>query len=1115
MTEVLSISHHHPTKPDVSGAYGAQTATPGKARISDASGIDNTKPVTYPISEMHDKLLKCLKSNVTLDCVYADVKNESYWYHQRSLLGPKRHNSILLTQNQSTYQWEANIYKYRADKETGDMKPLKTFVSSHKTKISAMKHGEAACKERDANPCEKMPIGSVEISKIKSTHFKLLVVSSKFYRLSNFERLSMIWEALIEDIGETIDTSPQAGLGKCAPTRIKMGSVFGRHMAALEPFRLILPSQPLWLLVEARTPSEWRADLYLPQTSERYGKTHLSITNSSIPKEVKPASHMEKIKKLAYVPDGKSKLFKSSSEKGKVGGEKISLSETLGMDPEVSGLRYKKTGGIYGHFFKDLSPLVKDMLLERYTSNKIMIQQESNKPVNRKEENKKKKVDTFQPKTTMSMLRKKIEDNSNFPEYDKGTNSESEMMDELFLSAKRVERVTIRCQRMWRLRQLTQPARRVWRRKFATITIQRVFRGIYSRAYTQLLKKLMPLAATRVQRLWRKYKSGVLILKWKAISYRLTRVVWPKMKRFLRNCFWSWTSRQDYGAVPIQSMARMWLCRNRYLRHMAQKAALPLPTFYHAAALHIQRIIRGRKGRAKFHSIIEGEVFRRINIPCSIKLQRVYRGYRGRLRTLQKRREIKMANRIQRAAATYVQRVWAREVAYHKHRKVAATQIQRVYRGKLDREIYIARKAHHWYFYKYIPAIIKVQSIARGFKACKRVKRLRKVIGASNVIKAAYKVYKRRLVALEKWRAMQLVWINTIAAKLQKIVRRFLARLKYPSLLLIHNGRVVMAVKVIWRAWVNYCYAKRLQLMMDDNRVRVVNEKLAKIRDTRKGVEADMVEIDSDIAICEKAISALNKRVKELDTFIIESEMRLPALEKAMENLQAEDFEHGWADAYRSEYSTLTYQQIMCKEEMRLRRNYHMKRSAELTALYGEKEEAALELDHLGVVEMECMEALRRAEVGRIDRRVIDKKQRSIRFERCKWKIESIRSHVIRRNRKSYSDIIAKSKKDRDIKYASTLSFEHRQKQRDKEDLITNILLNASSRVGFDIKPYEEYATPLQDTMDAALENTMALLRGLTLDERAKRVRDRSRLAEKSKTALRGGQFAALKRDDV
>ena len=362
---------------------------------------------------------------------------------------------------------------------------------------------------------------------------------------------------------------------------------------------------------------------------------------------------------------------------------------------------------------------------------------------------------------------------------------------------------------------------------------------------------------------------------------------------------------------------------------------------------------------------------------------------------------------------------------------------------------------------------------------------------------------------------MQLVWINTIAAKLQKIVRRFLARLKYPSLLLIHNGRVVMAVKVIWRAWVNYCYAKRLQLMMDDNRVRVVNEKLAKIRDTRKGVEADMVEIDSDIAICEKAISALNKRVKELDTFIIESEMRLPALEKAMENLQAEDFEHGWADAYRSEYSTLTYQQIMCKEEMRLRRNYHMKRSAELTALYGEKEEAALELDHLGVVEMECMEALRRAEVGRIDRRVIDKKQRSIRFERCKWKIESIRSHVIRRNRKSYSDIIAKSKKDRDIKYASTLSFEHRQKQRDKEDLITNILLNASSRVGFDIKPYEEYATPLQDTMDAALENTMALLRGLTLDERAKRVRDRSRLAEKSKTALRGGQFAALKRDDV
>lgn len=385
--------------------------------------------------------------------------------------------------------------------------------------------------------------------------------------------------------------------------------------------------------------SEWRADLYLPQTSERFGKTHLGITNSAIPKEAKPASHVDKIKKLAYMPDGKSKmLLKSSSERGKMGcGERISLSETLGMDPEVSGLRYRKTGGVYGHFFKDLSPLVKDMLLERYTANKVMIQQEGNRPVNRKKEEaeKKKKVDTFQPKTTMSMLRKKIENNSNLPEYDKGTNSESEMMDELVLSAKRVERVTIRCQRVWRMRQLTRPARRIWRRKYATITIQRLFRGIYSRAYTQLLKKLMPLAAVRVQRLWRKYKSGILIMKWKSLSYRLSRVVWPKMKRFLRNCFWSWTSRQDFGAVPIQSMARMWLCRNRYLRHKAQMSALPLPTFYHASALQIQRIIRGRKGRAKYHSIIEGEIFRRINIPCCIKLQRVYRGYRGRLRTLQ------------------------------------------------------------------------------------------------------------------------------------------------------------------------------------------------------------------------------------------------------------------------------------------------------------------------------------------------------------------------------------------------------------------------------------------------------------------------------------------------
>ena len=62
---------------------------------------------------------------------------------------------------------------------------------------------------------------------------------------------------------------------------------------------------------------------------------------------------------------------------------------------------------MYGHFFQDLSPEIKKMVMERYVMNKNLIQKEGTRVI--KSEKKGGKVDTFQPKTTMSMLRKKIE----------------------------------------------------------------------------------------------------------------------------------------------------------------------------------------------------------------------------------------------------------------------------------------------------------------------------------------------------------------------------------------------------------------------------------------------------------------------------------------------------------------------------------------------------------------------------------------------------------------------------------------------------------------------------------------------------------------------------------
>ena len=125
----------------------------------------------------------------------------------------------------------------------------------------------------------------------------------------------------------------------------------------------------------------------------------------------------------------------------------------------------------------------------------------------------------------------------------------------------------------------------------------------------------------------------------------------------------------------------------------------------------------------------------------------------------------------------------------------------------------------------------------------------------------------------------------------------------------------------------------------------------------------------------------------------------------------------------------------MAKEEQRLLRSRHLLVTKELTILYCELEDVEIELDHIGTLEVEAMEGMRRANVGRIERRVMDAKNRLIRVERSKWKTEAIRLKVIQRNREGYQRIVAAAQEGRDMEYARTVSFEKRQRRRDFEEM--------------------------------------------------------------------------------
>jgi hypothetical protein len=300
---------------------------------------------------------------------------------------------------------------------------------------------------------------------------------------------------------------------------------------------------------------------------------------------------------------------------------------------------------------------------------------------------------------------------------------------------------------------------------------------------------------------------------------------------------------------------------------------------------------------------------------------------------------------------------------------------------------------------------------------------------------------------------------------------------------------------------------------LDDNRQSFYKAKLPKFDAARKEIMTDKEEILTDISNTQNLIDRHRKRLKEIDSFQVEAQLRSSVISKELLNLTPEDFDSGWGDAFGTEFEVLGRQLKMSKEEERLLRNRIMVLNKELTVLYCELEDVEIELDHIGTLEVSAYEGMRRAAVGRIERRVMDAKERLIRMERCKWKTEAIRLHVIQRERPGFQRIKAAAREGRDMEYARTISFEKRQQRRDYELLREKPMHKADgasrSLLG---STYESYAAPFQTTFDSIVNGNMALLRGLTLEERAERVKKQYKDREKAKRLKTGGQFSSLKR---
>jgi hypothetical protein len=66
--------------------------------------------------------------------------------------------------------------------------------------------------------------------------------------------------------------------------------------------------------------------------------------------------------------------------------------------------------------------------------------------------------------------------------------------------------------------------------------------------------------------------------------------------------------------------------------------------------------------------------------------------------------------------------------------------------------------------------------------------------------------------------------------------------------------------------------------------------------------------ITDDIDATKKAYQRSKQRAHDLDKFMIEANMRIPAVMAEISRLDQADIDRGWAEAFRHEFESLSYQ---------------------------------------------------------------------------------------------------------------------------------------------------------------------------------------------------------------
>jgi hypothetical protein len=913
------------------------------------------KPKDKYIGPIQIKMTEMLKEK--FDVKHIQIINRTYYDRNMKRLGPKKMRYASVTQNQNTGQWDARIYVLKFDASTGGTIPEETWLGAFKSENKAWKTIAIGKNKRDRGEFEPMPIIPYQPDE---EHFQILIVSEKFRHKTILERIAMVYHEIIELFWRPRDMSYL--FGKVSKWK-KYGTVGFNVFNGLPEFRLLPAEVPLRFIISAKTPGQWNPTEFQTAISERLGLSHTGLGMYAVNPRTKPA--MKDVRKL----NPQEAADKKDQEK------------PAPIFPHVKGKA--KVGARMGHFYHGLSEETRAMMdRDRKDRDKKAIQdalKEADKAGVKKKGKK---------KTGLSAKLDKLASM-----YDENAGKTSAMKQ--YQSTRRTHIYAAKTlQILFRQRYVPRVIKWMIKRHRAVTNISRVYKGYCGRLYAIEFRRIRTEATIILQSVWRMVLGKAIAKEYRRLRVEATLKIQPMVRGWFARRFVAWKRENDKIAVQMEKVVRGFLARCKFKRLLAQKFH---ETVVVPAVITIQALYRGHVGREIVRSMQYGIWVREVATPATIIIQRLHRGIMAREKYKIMQDRFYAAIEIQRVFRSYKKRRFYKILLRDKLEYEKSIIIQAAARRFLAVRVVSRRRKEKYFHEVIVPSAILLQQRYRTHRAMKlfQVARVR--------YKAAIKIqnfYRGCLAAAsmrEMFAEMEKAYRDKLATALQSAFRAYKARCKFQGVKNAWIARRIAATEKIQSGWRFYLANKHVYVKRLRRKAEAVWEHIAWCEKESDIILEDLEDVSHEDRVQGQVKKRAEKFLKGLKADRREWEKRLPVVEKELEELTEEDIEHGWGEHFEMEWDMLSESMPMNAEDMRGRQLQIDEATDKISELHEERDELELDIDDMGMQELEQFEKIRRMEIEECERKCEIHWKNLERKQRNKWKIKSRRENKVKK----------------------------------------------------------------------------------------------------------------------